>query len=341
MDLRHWVAGTRAEHIRFTEDGFRLHDVDGYLVARSVETDFRRRHDIEERDGYWLVTKRETGKRFRWLPDNSRLTVDGAPVPQPFSGGSGGLIASEADIERVAPKPPSVGDIEAAGWYEPLRCMVERYPDHHFSFQITSPMPIAVGLCGGFVEGMTLLAEDRALFAKLLARCCGEQLSRIEAAARAGAHSVLLTSYYVGADAISPRDYAEVVFPFDRAICQAAREAGLFVLDWYLGDLMPNLDAVMKLPIDALYLEQGRRGYTIDPVEIRERVGPNFCLFGFAYEGDFVQNRPDDLSRELRRQFDGAGRNGAFVAGTPILPADAGREAVESYLCETRRLVRH
>ena len=44
------------------------------------------------------------------------------------------------------------------------------------------------------------------------------------------------------------------------------------------------------------------------------------------------------LSAEIARQIAGAGRQGAFVAGTPIMPPNARREAVDYYFAEARRL---
>ena len=83
----------------------------------------------------------------------------------------------------------------------------------------------------------------------------------------------------------------ELVFPHDAEVCLAARAAGLRGLNWYLGNLMPVLDVVRRLPLDALVLEQGRKAYATDPVEIRRRVGPRFCLFGFGHEHDYCADR--------------------------------------------------
>lgn len=101
---------------------------------------------------------------------------------------------------------------------------------------------------------------------------------------------------------------------------------------------MPILDQVMKLPMDALVLEQGRKGYDIDPVTIRKRVGPNFCLFGFGFENDYCIDNRAGLAREIRRQIEGAGRNGAFIAGTPIMPPNANPSTVDYYFNEVRRM---
>jgi len=85
-------------------------------------------------------------------------------------------------------------------------------------------------------------------------------------------------------------------------------------------------------------LEQGRKGYDIDPVEIRQRVGPKFCLFGFGYENDYCTFNRAGLTGELQRQIKGAGLDGAFIAGTPIMPPNALPAAVDYYFSEARRL---
>jgi len=72
-------------------------------------------------------------------------------------------------------------------------------------------------------------------------------------------------------------------------------------------------------------------------MKARERVGSTFCLFGFGFEQDYCAFNRDRLTAEFRRQFEGAGRDGAFVAGTPIMPPDAKPEAVDFYFAEARR----
>lgn len=87
-----------------------------------------------------------------------------------------------------------------------------------------------------------------------------------------------------------------------------------------------------------LVLEQGRKGYQIDPVEIRKHVGPKFCLFGFGFEQDYCTFNHEGLTGELQRQIAGAGLHGAFIAGSPIIPPDANPDAVDFYFSEARRL---
>lgn len=330
-DAREWVTGPSADRVRMIEESFLRHDVDGLFVHSGTDDGWAEAHVVEKRPDYWLVTEKATGRQHRLLPDGWQAQADGTPVPRAPSRGGVSRIRSASDLDALVPPPPTPREVESSARWGPLRNLAAKYPDRHFSFQSASPMVSALDCCGGFVEGLTTLAADRDLFRELLARWARVNRALMKAGRKAGADSTWFTSYYTGADTISPRDYAELVFPCEREVCQAGRDAGLYVLCWFLGDLMPILDTVMELPIDALVLEQGRKGYAIDPLEIRRRVGPRFCLFGFGLENDYCTFNREGLVRKLRRQIEGAGRDGAFIVGTPIMPPNAKPDAVNFY----------
>ena len=333
-DPREFVLASGQRRIQLVERMFLHHDVDGYFVYPGVGESASEKYSIEKLDEFWVVTDRDSGARHGLLPDGQRTQADGTPIPSGLSVGSGQEIETWHDLDDRLPAPPCASDIRASGYFEPLRHMRRRFPERHFSFGPGSLMGPAMEACGGFVKALTTLADDRELFAEVLKRVAEAKCAYLEPGKEAGADSVWLTSMYTGAEIISPEDYRDLVFPAEYAFCRAAREHGLFVLDWFLGDLMPILDTVMELPIDSLLLEQGRGRYVIDPVEIRRRIGPEFCLHGFAHELDLVEFRRENLARETRRQIEGAGSTGALIAGTSIVPANARPEAVEFYLSE-------
>jgi hypothetical protein len=339
-DVREWAIASAAERIRILEDSFLLHrEIDGLFIHGGGNDENVSHLRVEKFDHCWRITDGRTGEAWGLLPDGSRCTAAGEPLPK--QGGElfrESQIQCQADIDRVVGFAPSVAQIEATGRFGPLRHLAKKYPDRHFSFQTGTPMVFSLNACGGFVEGLTTMKSEPALYRKLLQRHMEHQCAMMAPGRQAGADSTWFTSYYTGADTISPRDYAETIFPCDYEICAEAKRQGLFVLHWYLGDLMPVLDKVMELPMDALVLEQGRKGYDIDPVEIRRRVGDKFCLSGFGFENDYCTFDRAGLSGELQRQLAGAGQHGAFIAGTPIMPPNAQPAAVDYYFAEARRL---
>jgi hypothetical protein len=338
LDVRSYLFCTPTERLGLLETAFLRHRVDGFFCHTGISESVLAEHQVEKHADYWLITHQPTGHRFRLLPDGTHATPDGQPiVHHPVTASGESRIRNMADLDRAVP-PPAPAAMDRTNRMDAIRHLSAKYPDHPFAFQTGTAMVQALNTCGGYAEGLSTLAESPDLFNELLRRLNDHTLAWIPRGKAAGAHSMWFTSYYTGADTISPRTYAEMIFPHDYAVCQAARDAGLFVLHWWLGDLMPVLDQVMKLPMDALVLEQGRKGYESDPVAIRRRVGDAFCLFGYGYENDYCEDHRAGLAAEFRRQFEGAGRQGAFVAGTPILPPNSVPEAVDAYF-ETVRHV--
>jgi uroporphyrinogen-III decarboxylase len=326
-----------AERIRAIEECFLRHSqLDGLHVNSGCSEHRGRNLRIEKLSTHWRITNTDTGEQWGLRPDATACQPDGTlrPPEEPRQP----RISDADDVQRLIPAPPTPEQIEASGRFGPLRHLVANYPDRHYSYPSHSLMGVAIDACGGFAAGLTLLATRRELFEKLLRRWAEHECAVVESARKAGADSMWLISYFAGADTISPRDYADLVFPCELEICREAKRQGLFVLDWYLGDLMPNLEQVMKLPIDALVLEQGRKGYQTDPVKLRPLVGPGFCLFGYVFERDLCTSNREGLSQEFTRQLAGAGLDGAFVAGAPIISSDVSPEALDFYFQQVRRL---
>ena len=328
-DPRDFTVSDSKERIRYLEECFLRHEVDGYFVHVGRNDDWSKEHKVEKSEPNWIITNKATG-RVRYLaPDGTYVNEEKKDV-------SG--IGKSADIDRFFTKARSKESIQSSGRFWPLKHLSTKYQKHHFSFQISTPIAATVKACGGYAQGLMMMKEDEKLFNEIMHRAADDESKLIDPGKDAGGHSIWFTSYYTGADTISPKDYENLVFPHEYRLCKKAKENGLYVLYWFLGDLMPVLDIVRKLPIDAIVLEQGRKGYVNDPVEIRKKVGMELCLFGFAYEKDFCDFNKKALKDEMYRQVQGAGANGAFIAGTPIMPPDAVPEAVDFYINEVRNI---
>jgi uroporphyrinogen-III decarboxylase len=337
-DIRDYITSSAKQRIEYLENNFLRHKVDGFFIHKGCNDDWVNNNEVEKHKDYWMITEKLTGRRYRLLPDGCRAKEDGTPIARNLSNAGISKVLKKSDIDKEVPPVPSEEEVEDSGAFWPLKHISDKYPQYHFSFQIGSPYIRSISVCGGYEEGLTTMALERNLFIEIVERYTQVEEAFLVPGKKAGGRSIWLTSCYSGADTISPRDYAEVVFPYEKIICEKAKEQGLYVLYWFLGDLMPVLNKVMELPIDALVLEQGRKGYNIDPVEIRKYVGKNFCIFGYGYELDYCSFNRKGLKEEFKRQFEGAGKDGAFVAGTPIMPPNATPEAVDYYFEEVLRM---
>lgn len=336
-DPREFLTAPAAERLAVIEQNFLRHAVDGLFVYEGTNDDWARRHEVDKAAAseYWLVTDKATGKQRRLLPNSAWLDADGRPLVKAEAAES--RIRSSADIPRYTVRPYTEAELERIGFFAPLALLSAKYPEHYFCFPVHSPMVYAVGACGGYAAALLLLAENPVLFREIMEYSLEYALALLQPARKAGARAAWFISYHTGADTISPRTYAEVVFPVESRFCRRAAEEGLAVINWFLGDLQPILATVLRLPINALALEQGRKGYSLDPVEIRKRVGNKICLIGYTPENTLTAFDRAGIIGETRRQIEGAGAEGAFIAGTTIVPADVRPEALDCCFNEVRR----
>jgi len=168
-------------------------------------------------------------------------------------------------------------------------------------------------------------------------RLIEQQLAQVDCAARSGVDAVLISSYWEGADMISPDLWRKYSRPGIQALARRAHERGLSAWNWFLGDCVPVLDDLIDAGIDVLMLEQGRHGYTSDPVAIRKHVGDALCITGWTDELDVINDRRDAIARRTAAQMQAA-ETGPYMATTTYLTAEAPVETVDFYCREVARL---
>ena len=101
---------------------------------------------------------------------------------------------------------------------------------------------------------------------------------------------------------------------------------------------MPMLDLILRIPFDGLVVENvNKRGSKITVGAIREKVGERLALFGNVDPIYVLGTGDGDLiAEEVKRQFETAGRDGAFVCHSSIVSANVSVEAVNAMLAASR-----
>jgi len=259
------------------------------------------------------------------------IWVAGGPYPR--------AVEVESDIEELyGPVPPPEHWLED-GHLSAVEYLLPRYGQTHFlSFSTNTIFADALDLFGGFQEGLIALHTKRDLFHKALEHIVEWKKSRIVAGARLGAPGIMPIEYCAGADTISPAAYREFVMPYEREIVAEAHQHGMKVYIWYLGDLMPLLEDIAATGVDAIYGEQGRKQYSADVVEMRRRLGERTCLVGFNDEDALIAGDFAALERDMARQIEGAGRDGAFIMGTTYVTEATPPEHLARYVEILQRL---
>jgi len=325
----------RDAHLRFPDNDF-VYCWTGVSHATAAS----RRVVME--DGQPFLERTETGERTPitprptaavWSDPHAHIATSQSPREE--------TVTCEADIARILGPLPSVEALLEQGLYDPLTYLRRDLGDNaYLSVSAHAIFPAAIDLLGGFERGMLALVEWPGLVRSAVEQMALRRSVVIEAGARQGADAAWIGGYLEGADLVSPAVWRRVALPGHRIQVERARACGLQTLFWFLGDCLPLLDDLVELGIDALVVEQDRRGYSSDPAEIRRRVGKNLCVFGWNWELDFIHDRRESITREVERQIRGAGAEGAFVMGTTYMTSEVSLGALDHFCAEVVRVSR-
>ena len=243
------------------------------------------------------------------------------------------VVQSLEDIDRHMPPVLSSADFIAQGYTDLTRAMIATIgQDTFIATGYFGLFPDARYSLGGFEPAMLALASDTALVEAILDRHLARYVEEIEAYAQVGADGMWMRAYYEGADLISPATWRRVLYPRHKAFCEACHRIGTRAILWFLGNCLPLSEDIAAAGYDLLYVEQGRRGYSCDPTEIRKRVGNDLCITGWTWEHDMIRDDRGAISVTVRDQIESAGRDGAFIYGTTFLTAEVSSDTVD-FMC--------
>lgn len=129
---------------------------------------------------------------------------------------------------------------------------------------------------------------------------------------------------------ISPKIFDEFVAPYDADLIEAAHWAGQRISYHTCGGMMPFLERLAAMKPDAVetFTPVGMGG-DARLAEARTRIPTDICMIGgFDQFHFFTGCSEEDTRREVRRCFDEAGKDGAYI----LCPSDHFFEAEEKLL---------
>ena len=125
-------------------------------------------------------------------------------------------------------------------------------------------------------------------------------------------------------DMLSPEQFRSFNLPSLRGLTNAIRDAGLWSIHYYCGRPDDRWELLLETGADALSLEESKKNFTVDIMEVAKLVHGRMALLGnIDAVGVLERGTEEDLRREIVRQCD-AGRTNrhrfAVSLGSPVTP---------------------
>ena len=335
-DLEEQLAWRREVIAGLRHDWFRLPDCPAR--AERAET------FIEERDEGVFRIDRRTGSEDKLTP--------------PATGGSTSPVKSPQLPETVEQVDASITSSNHwafqrfTGGFDPDRFVAEGRADLagrlveefarelYFYSYANSPLWNCYYLWG--FEGLMVMIADRP---DLVRHACRSNLDiavgLVHKASALGAEAVWIEEAFM--DMISPAAYESLGVPVMRELIEQIRSLGMKSIYYYTGDPAGKWEQILSLGMDALAMEEGKKGFTNDIEEIAEQVAGRYTLLGNLDAVGVLQDGSDEqLRAEVARQIAAGRRNDSrFIMslGSPPTPATP-VERVRLYLELARELGR-
>ncbi|MCX6991674.1 MAG: hypothetical protein NT011_00870 [Kiritimatiellaeota bacterium] len=277
----------------------------------------------------WLIEA--NGQRYRM--DKTSLALANAQT-----GAKGcdpvGSMKTRADIDRMISAFTGWGETYLDG----LHRLITETGDRALVLPHHSPAYICTCYAFGFERAMELMIEDPDLFIYACDRFQAGDRLRMQEWKAAGAEVCFIADGWASCDIISPAMIERFALPYQRSITKAAHEAGLRIILWNEGDILPILPEEAAIPVDAFVFEQPRKGASLTVEAVRAVFGPRRCLFGnLDSEALLARNDAAEIARAVAAQIAASGPNTPFVlsTGSPI-PSFTAPEAVDAMIATAR-----
>jgi len=244
--------------------------------------------------------------------------------------------AIDEDLDRF--QAPAADDIVAAGYTDHAAALVQAYGDSAFvCVNVGAPGMLAFG-SERYPESLMALYDDPEGVKRLVWRRYEGALEFAKAFARVGVHAWLISEDMAGADTFSPRMYEEILYPVDCWFFEQVSHLGMVPMVYFCGDVRPLVPLLRDSGARGLLIEDNRKTFSFDVVEIVRALQGKVCLFGNIDTTDLLlRGSPAEVEMAVRQQLV-ATAYGPFVVanGSPLAPGTP-PENVQAMIDATRR----
>lgn len=231
-------------------------------------------------------------------------------------------------------------DVLAGGEYDHVRCLRERYGDT-VPLLVNEGNPISNILdphgCVGFEEGLIALIEEPEKMEYLINRAYDAILPRMEALKASGADGYIGSETYCTPDLISPDTWRNLIYPAQKRFYGKLKEMGLISISYFLGDIIPLIEDLKQMNLDALMVEEPKKQYSLDIGKIYDHLEQSLCLFGNLDSVYVLQMGSRKMVvEETLRQLKACSRGGFIMTNGCPISFDTPAENIH-YMIDTAR----
>lgn len=231
-------------------------------------------------------------------------------------------------------------EVRASGIYEHVKILSDKYGSEVF-IALNEGNPI----CSiwdpqgylGFEDGLIALAEKPDMVAYFIYKLYESYLPYMEVLHEKGAHGYIGSETYCSSGLIAPQMYRNVIFPAHKLFYETVDKIGLVPITYFLGDIHPILRDISRIGAKGLMIEESKKTFKLDSVEIHRKLEGAMTLFGnLDSVYTLLMGTPEEVKKETLRQLEGT-RGGGFIManGCPVA-FDTPRENIYAMLETTR-----
>ena len=302
LDERHecdWLLPTHGSSGALVGKSYNSEDIcHVYFTDDSTGEEF-----VFHKEGHWLLPKSEVGK--------ARGNNKGTGVEPPLT---------KAAADEWLKKTHHNLDKEPAP-HIPNRKMRERFPDR---FLIGCMLPPFADLAYtlGFEPTLILLHENPSLCAYMIEKRLARTANQCKNMLADGFDAGLMVDSFASTDIMSPKTYTDWVAPLHKLVSDELHNVGMKSVLYNTGNILPLLDSIGQMGYDVITLEERIKGVEMPISEVRNKLGPDACIFGNFDSYLLQQGDREAIAAEVRRHVNDAGPR-AFGMGTGSPVCDA------------------
>ncbi len=219
---------------------------------------------------------------------------------------------------------PSETEIKASGIYDHIPILAQKYGGRVLIF-LNEGNPVCEvfengGPAGDFQDAMTAIIDHPDNLAYLLFKLYEDSLGRMRVLKQSGADGYIGSETCVAADMLSPNAFRSIVLPALKMFYEEIARIGLIPFTYFLGDVVPILNDIARMGVRGLMVEESKKGFELDVIEIQRKLDGRVALFGnldSVYH--LLWGNGSSIEMETRRQCACAQQGGFIMScGSPI-----------------------